>query len=163
MLIEREKLEEAFQALEAGSESFRSLAAKLGVSKSTLQRRYVERLKIKISELKQEIVVLEKAKARLEAEVAKLKGDAQALREEFERRNISVEEGIEIVREVRDLKSQRKKLTEEIEKIKIEAQELQLKNLKLNAFYSKIESELRKRWNRLQVIDFKLAQLEGEI
>lgn len=142
MLVDHKKLEEAFRLLDGGKESFRSLEAKLGVSKSTLQRWYIswldkrveERKRIlaevegKISKLTLEFNKLErkydeknrileencrKKKAVLEEEIAKLKREAETIKATFERQNLSWEEGMNMLKDALSLRDMVARLRDE--------------------------------------------------
>jgi len=149
-LIDQKKLEEAFQLLEEGKETFRSLEGKLGVSRSTLNRWYLSKLEAKIEERKKALMELEgkfsklqadfndlekkynekrrlldeeyaTKKASLEQKIESLKKEVEAVGMIFEAQGINFEEGVKIVKEVADLKAEKSKMESYISKLKEEA------------------------------------------
>jgi len=91
-LIDQKKLEEAFQLLEEGKETFRSLEGKLGVSRSTLNGWYLSRLEGKIEERRKTLAEIEAKIKELEgfereyaAKKASLEQKIKSLKEEVER------------------------------------------------------------------------------
>ena len=130
MLLDQKRIEEAFRLLEGGKESFRSLEAKLGIPKSTLQRWYslwlekrVEERKKVIAELEQRISELRKELNELENKKKNLEGGIEELKKVFERQGIPLEEGMKMLREVKDLREERNLLEDSIAKLKRETSE----------------------------------------
>ena len=128
--MDQKRIEEAFRLLEVGKESFRSLEAKLGIPKSTLQRWYslwlekrVEERKKVIAELEQRISELRKELNELENKKKNLEGGIEELKKVFERQGIPLEEGMKMLREVKDLREEMNLLEDSIAKLKREASE----------------------------------------
>ncbi|MDW8023112.1 MAG: hypothetical protein RMJ15_05185 [Nitrososphaerota archaeon] len=132
-MVDQKRLEEAFRLLDAGKESLRSLEAKLGVSKSTLQRWYISWLDKRVEERKKALTEVEdkiskltlefnklerkydeknrileeayrKKKAHLEEEIAKLRREAETIKAIFERQKLSWEEGMNILKDAASLR-----------------------------------------------------------
>jgi len=129
-LVTLEKLEEAFKLLDSG-ETFRKVAAKLGIPKSTLHYYYkqyleekVEELKKKRAELEQEILELENKKTGLEGESEKLKRETESIKAAFKAQGLSWEEGVALLKQIRDLRKERDRLEKEIEEKAKEVQRL---------------------------------------
>jgi len=154
VLLDQKRIEEAFRLLEAGKESFRSLEAKLGVPKSTLQRWYTmwlekrieERRKAlteiegKISKLSSELSELESRfnrkrglleekykaeKASLEKEISALKREAAKVKSVFEAQGFTFEEGLKILGEVKSLRDEKESLKGQIAKLRAEIPSLE--------------------------------------
>jgi len=148
-LVDQKRLEEAFRLLDAGKESLRSLEAKLGVSKSTLQRWYISWLDNRVEERKKALKEVEdkisrltlefnrlesvfdeknrileeayrKKKANLEEEIAKLRRETITIKAAFERQGMSWDEGIKIVANTASLKKERELLKNEVSKLERE-------------------------------------------
>jgi len=175
VLADQKKLEEAFRLLEAGKESFRSLEAKLGFSKSTLHRWYFSRLEKRVEERKKELVEVEgkisnlmlefsklegkykeknrlleedysKRKVGLEEEIAKLKGETEAVKAQFEKQGLVWVDGVKILKETCDLRSEKELLQGEISNLKAEAEGWREKVKQERLIASQLEIE-RKRLN----------------
>jgi len=128
-LVDREKLEEAFKLLDSGRENLRSLKAKLGIPKSTLCCWYGLRLEERVEERKKVIAELEQRISELRKELNELEnkknleGGIEGLKKVFERQGIPLEEGMKMLREVKDLREERNLLEDSIAKLKRETSE----------------------------------------
>lgn len=74
-MLRDERLRKAFERLEAGRESLRSLASKLGVAKSTLHDWYIKWLGERIEERRQTLKGLESKVSSLQAQLKSIEGE----------------------------------------------------------------------------------------
>jgi len=115
------KVEEALRLLDEGKASLRRLAKELGIPRSTLHRLYSKWVEERVEALRGEKSRLQAEVRALEEEVARLKREREEVRSSFERQGLKWEEGVAIVREVRDLRAEVERLRSEISKHEEEA------------------------------------------
>lgn len=199
MLVDQKKLEEAFRLLDAGRESLRSLEAKLGVSKSTLQRWYISWLDKRVEERKKALKIVEdkisrltlefnkleskydeknklleeayrKKKANLEEEIAKLRRGAENIKAAFERQHLSLEEGLNILKDAASLRGTVAKLRNEassldglVKKSRLSLSQLEERRENLSRVVSALSSTYSSYMNWLQTEAPKLERLKIQL
>jgi len=186
VLIDPEKLEEAFKLLDSGRESLRSLRAKLGVSKSTLCYWYALRLEKKVEERKKVIAELEqrilklrtelsgleskykersrlfeedyqKKRAGLEGEIERLRKEADTIKASFEAYGIGWREGVELLKQVRDLREERENLAKEVARLKSDHSYWRKMVNTLKSDYSMLEKILNKKYGELDRLNSEIG------
>lgn len=142
----RGKVEKATRMIGAG-ESYASVAKHFGVGKATVYRWHIDRLTRELEKRRREIAELEgrskvlrsdfdsfegkyrkkkqvleeeykKRKSVLDGEIGKLRKEAEAVKASFEARDLGWEEGVGLLKQVRDLGAERESLRGEIAKLK---------------------------------------------
>lgn len=140
----RKKIEEDLRLIESGKQSYGSLAERYGLSKSTVFRMHIKKLKRLVEKAKEELKTLkqekqklqgdfegleegyqrknsqlnkrhEEKKERLEGEIRKLRQERKGVKEAFENLGLDWDEGIRILKEVSDLRFERVKVQKELE------------------------------------------------
>ena len=185
VFIEQGKLEEAFKPLDSGRESLRSLGAKLGIPKSTLcywyglrlEGRVEERKKV-IAELEQRILKLhrelsglesrykersrlleeeyQKKRAGLEGEIERLRKEADIIKASFEAYGIGWREGVELLKQVRDLREERESLAKEVARLKSDHSYWRKMVNTLKSGYSMLEKTLMEKYGELDHLNSEI-------
>ena len=128
-LITWGKAEEAFKLLDSG-EPFRKVASKLGVPKSTLYYWYrlwieerVKELKEEKAKLEREILELKDKKASLEDEIKQREKEIENIKAIFRAQGLSWEEGMALIKQIRDLRKEKERLEKENKRLEEEVEE----------------------------------------
>ena len=167
----RKKIEEDLRLIESGEQSYGSLAERYGVSKSTIFRIHIKKLKRLAEKVKEELKALEHAKKKLqtdfealeekyqkkneelqqqhqqrkqklEVEVKKLRQEKAMIKEVLEAQGLSWEEASEIVRHILNLRGEKGRLQNRVSELETEVSNWNAKTHQAQSAFLRLDDRL---------------------
>ena len=195
----RKKIEQDLRLIESGEESYGSLAERYGVSKSTIFRMHIKKLRRLVDEAKEELKVLKQKKGRLQAgfegleekyrrknsqlnkrheekkeklerEIEKLRQERKGVKEAFEKRGVTWEQGVQIVKDVSDLRGESSKLQNDLSELrgdvsnwKAKANQARSSSLQLKKQLSNLRGIVKKEEREFHYLMDKITSAQNDL
>lgn len=185
------KVEEALKLIEAGKESYGSAGKRLGVGKTTLYRWHVKKLKKELEEAKGELAAFERKREKLQADLEgleeryrrkneelqkeheerkqRLKAEIDALiqqremvKEAFERMGVTWEQGVQIVKDVGDLRGETSKLQRDLTRLRREVSRWEERAKKARSSFLQLEMQLSNLRGAVREKEAELSYLTNQ-